>query len=69
LLGFGPAIWYGKTIEENIMGNLLSVLLEILGAILTPAQDDVHRPLEVLDTRDPLTRDWNAADRFGIRDF
>ena len=39
-------------------------------AVLSPTGvEDIHRPVELLDTRNPVTRDWFASDRFGIRDF
>jgi hypothetical protein len=46
--------------------DVLDVLAIFLGS---SNQEDVHRPVELLDTRSPLTRDWDAAGRFGIRDF
>ena len=47
--------------------GLVGVATEVLCA--SASVDDVHRPVEVLDTRNPVTRDWFATERFGIRDF
>ena len=47
--------------------GIVALAAEVLCA--SGREEDIHRPVEVLDTRNPVTRDWVASDRCGIRDF
>ena len=73
-IGNGLTSRGGTNAARHVFGPLASAAAGLVGVATdvlcsSASADDIHRPVEVLDTRNPVTRDWFATERFGIRDF